>query len=103
MNAGLERRLGEFPVAVGRLRGVEDHRQMGGLLLADDVEQGGGEDERSRCVQPSGGGLGIAKKSEVTPVHQGHAVEKVELLAVAKAELGGSRRLPGFLEQIVCR
>ena len=66
------------PVALGRLRGVHGNGEVGGLLLFEEVDEGGGEAVEGGGVDAGGGGDGRAHEGEVGPVDEGHSIEQEE-------------------------
>ena len=70
--------VGVLAVAPSGTGGVEHHRQVGGLLVVEDLQQGGGVAVHRRRVEAVGGDQGTVQEHEVGAVHQGHTVDEIE-------------------------
>ena len=66
--------FGVANMSVGGFGGVESHRQMGGFLTLNQVDECHGETEGSRCIHTIGCAPRIIGKSEKGPENQGHSV-----------------------------
>ena len=71
-------------VACGWGRGIKDHREVAGLLLGDQLDQGAGESKDSRRVEAFGGINRATDQGKVCAVGEGHTIEKIERLGHLK-------------------
>ena len=72
--------LGKGLVAEGGARRIEHDGQVGGLLVADDVEDGRGESEYGAGVGPLAVDPRVADEGVVGPENQGEGIDEEELL-----------------------
>ena len=66
-------------VPVSRLRRVENNADMGGVRVAQNIQQGVCEHEYGGGIQAGGGHAGVADHGKMGPVNQRHSVQQVEL------------------------